>query len=236
ERRRGRRRYISNDSRARSRRRERRRSPRRGRGDRGSAQARPRARLLRARFLTQRRGHRGLADDDAPRGIARSGDGDGSPRPSGHRASRTASRRAGGARMNAEALITARFLRAGEKIDWLSTGLTLVAALSATRATLIVSILLGLAAKVYAVRIAFDARVFEDLAGDRYTMAEFDDAMHLAKPERSLADRCRGAKRLVFVLAALTIAQAIVLMLSACPSSALRAPSPRMRGEGELLV
>jgi hypothetical protein len=115
--------------------------------------------------------------------------------------------------MNAEALITARFLRAAEKIDWLSTGLTLVAAFSPMRAASIAAIIIGLAAKYYGVRIAFDARVFEDLAGDRYTVAEFDDAMQRANRERSLPDRCRGAKRLVMVLGALTAAQAIMLML-----------------------
>lgn len=113
--------------------------------------------------------------------------------------------------MNAEALITARFLRAAEKIDWLSTGLTLVAALSPMGAPSIAAILLGLAAKYYAVRIAFDARVFEDLAGDRYTIAEFDDAMKRENTERSLPDRCRGAKRLVIMLAVLTAAQALVV-------------------------
>ena len=116
--------------------------------------------------------------------------------------------------MNAEALITARFLRAAEKIDWLSTGLTLVAAFSPIRMASIAAILLGLAAKYYGVRIAFDAQIFEDLAGDRYTITEFDDAMQRATPGRSWADRCRGAKRLVIILAVLTAAQAIALMLS----------------------
>jgi Serine aminopeptidase, S33 len=59
---------------------------------------------------------------------------------------------------------------------------------------------------------AWDARVFEDLAGDRYTIAEFDDAMQRSTPGRSLPDRCRGAKRLVIILAALTAAQALVLL------------------------
>jgi len=112
----------------------------------------------------------------------------------------------------AHVLITARFLRAAGKIDWLSTGLTLVAVLSPARVTSIAAILLGLAAKFYSVRIAFDARVFEDLAGDRYTITEFDAALQRAKPGRSWPDRCRGAKRLVMIFGALTIAQTLVLI------------------------
>ena len=115
--------------------------------------------------------------------------------------------------MNAEALVTARFLRAARGIDWLSMGLTLVAAAE----SLWIAVAIGLVAKYLSFRIAFDARLFEDLANERMTLDEFDEAavalqlMPQKKTGRAIADRCRGAKKLVTFLVAATLAQAIAL-------------------------
>jgi uncharacterized membrane protein HdeD (DUF308 family) len=129
----------------------------------------------------------------------------------------------------AQMLFTARLLQAAEKIDWLSTGLTLLAAAAIVFGTphpaaAIASMALGLVAKVYGVRVAIDARLFRDLAEERLTLATLDaalGAMSLApagRAERPLLDRCRGARRLVAFLAAATIAQGAALVLSALGS------------------
>lgn len=121
-------------------------------------------------------------------------------------------------------LITARLLRAAERIDWLATGLTLlaVAALlfgTPNRAFSVVAVALGLLAKLYRVRISFDARLLEDLAGERLTTAELDSALSVvklappAKAGRPWPVRCRGARRLVIVYAGVTVVQAGVLIL-----------------------
>lgn len=107
--------------------------------------------------------------------------------------------------------VTARLLRAARSIDWLSFALLLIAVWRRDPA----AGALGLLTRYYAFRVAFDARVFDDLAEGRMTIEEFDDA-GLVPPNkrgRPIADRCRGAMRLVVILGILTAAQAIVLLI-----------------------
>lgn len=107
--------------------------------------------------------------------------------------------------------VTARLLRAAKSIDWLSLALLVIAVWRREP----VSAALGLIARYYAFRVAFDARIFDDLAEGRMTIEEFDEA-GLVPPKkrgRPVADRCRGAMRLVAILGILTTAQAIVLFL-----------------------
>jgi hypothetical protein len=116
----------------------------------------------------------------------------------------------------AQILVTARLLEAAGKIDMLSTGLTLLAAakmlFGAFAIAGVVAIVLGIVAKLYGVRIAFDARLLSDVALDKLTDADLDAAFP-SKAGRAWSDRLRGAKRLVIVLAATTIAQCIAIIL-----------------------
>jgi hypothetical protein len=120
----------------------------------------------------------------------------------------------------AQILVTARLLEAAKKIDALSTGLTLLAAaamLFRTASTVfqiagIVVIALGVVAKLYSVRIAFDARLLSDIALDKLTTADLDAAFP-TKAGRDWSDRLRGAKRLVVLYAVTTIAQCIAVIV-----------------------
>lgn len=116
----------------------------------------------------------------------------------------------------AQILVTARLLEAAGKIDILSTGLTLLAAAAmlfgAFEIAGVVAIVLGVVAKLYSVRIAFDARLLSDVALDQLTTEDLDAAFP-AKAGRAWSDRLRGAKRLVVVLAATTIAQCIAIIV-----------------------
>lgn len=123
----------------------------------------------------------------------------------------------------AEILVTARLLRAVEKIYWLAAGLTIVAALSIvwgsiSRTRAIPAIILGLVAIFYCVRIGFDARLLEDVGMDKLTTSELDGALgavaNADKSGRSWGDRCRGARRLVMFCTAATIGQAAVILLA----------------------
>ncbi|HEY4640957.1 MAG TPA: hypothetical protein VII75_06400 [Thermoanaerobaculia bacterium] len=108
--------------------------------------------------------------------------------------------------------VTARLLRAGKSIDWLSFALLLIAVWKRDP----VAGALGLVARYFAFRVAFDAHVFDDLAEGRMTIEEFDDC-GLVPPKkrgRPVADRCRGAMRLITILGILTAAQAIVLIVN----------------------
>ena len=118
----------------------------------------------------------------------------------------------------AEVLVTARLLRAAKRIDWLATPLALIAAASllfrgGNLAAGCVAIAAGVIAKLYAVRVAFDQHLFDDIAAGKLTPAELDHAlssMRAAAPvERSWSDRCRGARRLVRMLAAATVVEVI---------------------------
>lgn len=107
--------------------------------------------------------------------------------------------------------VTARLLRAASSIDWLSLALLVIAVWRREA----ISAVLGLLARYYAFRVAFDARVFDDLAEGRMTLEEFDGA-GLVPPKkrgRPIADRCRGAMRLAVILGILTAAQAIVFLV-----------------------
>ena len=116
----------------------------------------------------------------------------------------------------AQILVTARLLEAAGKIDILSTGLTLLAAAAmlfgAFEIAGVVVIVLGIVAKLYSVRIAFDARLLRDVVLDRLTTEDLDAAFP-AKAGRAWSDRLRGAKRLVIVLAATTAAQCIAIIV-----------------------
>ena len=118
--------------------------------------------------------------------------------------------------MNAEARLTARLLQSTKSIDWLSTGLTLVALFTPHRWIAI----LGLIEKYVSYRAAFDAKIFDDVANGRMTIEEFDQAavalklMPAKKTGRPMIDRFRGAKRLVVIAATITVAQAIALVVA----------------------
>jgi hypothetical protein len=114
----------------------------------------------------------------------------------------------------AQVLVTARLLEAARTIDFLSTGLTLIAAFGMQNVAGIAVIALGVVAKIYGVRIAFDARLFRDLADEKISSADLDAAFP-KKAGRGWSDRCRGAKRLVIILAALTLAQCLVIVIQA---------------------
>lgn len=118
----------------------------------------------------------------------------------------------------AQVLVTARLLEAAGKIDMLSTGLTLLAAAATLFGVFniagIVVIALGVVAKLYSVRIAFDARLLSDVALDKLTTADLDAAFP-AKAGRAWSERLRGAKRLVVSCAVATIAQCIAIVVMA---------------------
>jgi hypothetical protein len=78
----------------------------------------------------------------------------------------------------------------------------------------VVAIVLGIVAKLYGVRIAFDARLLSDVALDKLTDEDLDAAFP-SKAGRAWSDRLRGAKRLVIVLAATTTAQCIAIIVMA---------------------
>lgn len=125
----------------------------------------------------------------------------------------------------AQILVTARLLKAAEKIDWLSTGFSILAGVVAfdrgNQVLAIVALSLGLVAKYYGFRIAFDARLLEDVAAKRLEASDLDQALvnsKLAsrdKAGRSWPERCRGARRLMILCAVTTVLQTVALMLSA---------------------
>lgn len=123
-----------------------------------------------------------------------------------------------------QVLVTARFLEAAEKILWLNFGLTIMAAAglvlrNGSVPAGIAAIILGVFGSVYDVRIAFDARLFRDVALGRIATEDLDRALlrlqmlPAEKSGRSWNDRCRGARRLVFVAGAVAIGQAIAFLL-----------------------
>lgn len=125
-----------------------------------------------------------------------------------------------------EAMITARLLGTGRIVDWLGTGLTLVAAgalLLGSVATwpAIGVILLGLVAKYFAVRVCFDAKLFRDVARERLSTEAFDAAMrHLGllpggKGGRGWTERCKAARGLLARQVAVVALQSLVAALAA---------------------
>lgn len=115
----------------------------------------------------------------------------------------------------AQIVVTARLLRAAQTVDWLSTGLTLLAAFDSFREALI----LGLIAKFLAFRIALDARLLDDIAEGRVTTTAYDAAatslgmIPPRKAARPWSVRCRGAMKLVWMFAAVVVGQVIALVV-----------------------
>lgn len=122
----------------------------------------------------------------------------------------------------AQILVYARLLEAAGKIDLLSTGLTLLAAAAMLFGTTnvrsaiagIVVIVLGLAAKLYTVRIAFDARLLDDVVAGKLTTEDLDAAFP-AKAGRAWSERLRGAKWLVISCAAAAVGQCVGIVVMA---------------------
>jgi hypothetical protein len=132
--------------------------------------------------------------------------------------------------------ITAALLGRGRAIDLLSSTLTVIAAsfvlLHLFRpdtgpATTFVAtgiaiaiVLLGLAAKYLAVRVAFDAALLQRCAAECMPVAEFDAAMRAmnllpaSKTGRGWIERCRGARRLLMIQTFLLVSQVLALALA----------------------
>ena len=113
-------------------------------------------------------------------------------------------------------VITARFLRAASKIASLAIGLSILAAGSliyttARRPPAIAAMALGLISIYYGIRVAFDARLLEDVTTEGITTEDLDSVFAKNKG-RSWADRCRGARRLVALEGIATIAQMIAVV------------------------
>jgi hypothetical protein len=118
--------------------------------------------------------------------------------------------------------VTARLLEAAAKLDYLSTGMTLIAfALLFVQGNTIAEIIvitLGLVAKLYAVRIAFDAKLLADVAAGTIATADLDGALvtlalvPAGKTGRDWTERCRGAKKLIVICGLITIAQCIAIL------------------------
>ena len=124
----------------------------------------------------------------------------------------------------AEVLVTARLLRAASLAEWLAVGLAVVAAWGVAygtrgRAFALGALVLGLVAILVAVRVAFDARLFEDAAAQRITRDDLDAALCArglippGKVGRSWPARCRGATRLVVISAVATLLQVVAVIL-----------------------
>jgi hypothetical protein len=119
-----------------------------------------------------------------------------------------------------EVLVTAALLRAGALLPWLAVGLTtlcttaLVLRLSFLPA--LVGAASGLAAIYYGVRVAFDAKLFEEIAAQRVTTEDLDRAlMAFGKQgdKRNWLARCHGARGLVARLAIACVAQLVAAVL-----------------------
>lgn len=120
----------------------------------------------------------------------------------------------------AEVLVTARLLASASRLSWLVVAVTAIAAaalaLARFRAQTIVAVVAGVAGIYYAIRISFDARLLEDIIAMRLTTEAMDAALGRAGSERSWADRCAGARRLVVRCGAATLIQIAALIWAAC--------------------
>jgi hypothetical protein len=123
----------------------------------------------------------------------------------------------------AQVVVAARLLRATSKLEWLSTGLTLIAALALVSTRWlgfgeVVVVTFGALARWYAVRIDFDARLFEDAAADLFTKDDLDAALAAMslvpqdKLGRGWDERCRGARRLLTMYALVVAAQVVAFL------------------------
>lgn len=125
----------------------------------------------------------------------------------------------------AQVLVAARLLRATSKLDWLSTGLTFIAAAAFVapgwHPLAILVVALGALARWYAFQIDFDARLLEDVAADALTREDLDEAFRAmalapeAKLGRDWNERCRGARGLVSSTTALFVAQVAAFLVFA---------------------
>ena len=111
-------------------------------------------------------------------------------------------------------LVTARLLRAGASLQWLTLALTILSAAALLRGVArpasTTALVLGFVGVYFGARVAFDSRLFDDIARERLTTADLDRVLEtFGRPatNRSWVDRCRGARNLVSMLSATTIAQ-----------------------------
>ena len=121
-------------------------------------------------------------------------------------------------------MVTARLLRAAAYLRWLAAGLTIVAAAATVHGYRPVrgtaALVLGLVALFYGIRVSFDAKLLEDIAADRLKTAQLDHALSTIRKgtvDRTWDDRCRGARRLVALCGAATLAQVLAIALIRWP-------------------
>jgi hypothetical protein len=119
----------------------------------------------------------------------------------------------------AEILVTARLLRVVTPVQWLAVALTVLAASRVLQGRAPIgagaAIVAGVVAVFYGVRISFDARLLEDVAGERLSTVDLDNALTAfgtKNVNRSWSDRCRGAKHLVISFMTAAIAQVIAVV------------------------
>lgn len=132
--------------------------------------------------------------------------------------------------------IMADLLDRGRSIDALASGLTVAATLiallipaiagagaghwDASMWLLLATIVLGLAGKYIAVRVAFDAALLHRCASEQVSGEAFDSAMRsldllaATKTGRSWIDRCLGARKLLKLQAMLLVAQSFALAIA----------------------
>lgn len=126
----------------------------------------------------------------------------------------------------AEARVTAGMLGAAGRTDLLSAGLTLFAAAALLfdvgwQPASIVTLALGLVGRYFGFRVGLDRRLFDDLADDRMQLVDLDAALRSStggkagSVKRSVADRCRGARTLLSLHAAVTVTQVAATALAA---------------------
>jgi hypothetical protein len=120
----------------------------------------------------------------------------------------------------AQVLVTARLLRAAAAMQWLAVGLTLLAAAAVIHGrgipAAVTALAVGIVGLYYAFRVSLDARLLEDIAEQRLTTSELDQALGgLQKNEggRPWDERCRGSRRLVASLAIVTLVQIVAVVL-----------------------
>lgn len=118
----------------------------------------------------------------------------------------------------AEARLTSGMLGAAGTTDLISAGLTLLAAAALLfdfgwLPASIAALALGLAARYFGFRVALDGRLFGEIADGRLELSDLDAALRSmssgakGNEPRSVADRCRGARRLLTMQAWVIVAQ-----------------------------
>lgn len=124
----------------------------------------------------------------------------------------------------AQVLVTARVLRAAASLQWLVAGMTIVAAgaliQDSGRIAPTLALIAGAVGVYFAFRVAFDARLFDDILSGRMTTADLDAALQAfgrKRPGRPWGDRCRGARRLVLMLAIVAVVQLLVVLFIRWP-------------------